>query len=275
MDKKINKIIIAMIVFALIGTGFYISNWANDLTGDFKYLGKLYAFWPMLIGILLLIAVRYPVGLEGILIKREGALINYAKGTLIGVFQFLAFVLLSIVFLVNKVVPNPNISIGMILLFFIAFVGQTAFEEVTSKGIIRDAISRRSNKLAGVIASSLFFSALHIPNGDTTVLSLLNIFLVGVVFSLLAIGSGSLFTSCGAHLAWNFFESNIFTASNSNNLIESGIFKLLPLSSSNFLTGGSFGPEASVITTIIGLVSIILCLYFYKIKLSDLLGKSS
>ena len=89
----------------------------------------------------------------------------------------------------------------MILLFLIGFVGQSALEEVLMRGLLYYWLKRKLGPLGAVLLTAILFSLIHIPNGHTTFLSILNIALVGIFYGLLVIRTGSLWMACGAHFA--------------------------------------------------------------------------
>lgn len=93
-------------------------------------------------------------------------------------------------------------------------------------------------------------------------LAMPNIFLIGVFFALCYLKTGSLWFPIAFHASWNFFLGCVFS------LPVSGlpIFQLFEVrvSGSTPLTGGAFGPEASLLLT-----PILLALIFAVSRASD------
>ncbi|WP_425229574.1 lysostaphin resistance A-like protein [Sphingomonas sp.] len=83
---------------------------------------------------------------------------------------------------------------------------QTAAEEIYFRGWLQPALTVRWGQVAGIVAGALAFGALHVAGGAREPLSLLNLFLGGLMFGLFAARSGGLATAIGAHFAWNAAE---------------------------------------------------------------------
>ena len=73
--------------------------------------------------------------------------------------------------------------------------------------------------------------------------------------------TNSLFFPIGIHWTWNFSQGNVFGFPVSGTSVDNSL--ITPVISGNeLLTGGEFGPEASVNAAVIGLL---LAAWFYKI----------
>lgn len=77
----------------------------------------------------------------------------------------------------------------------------------------------------------------------------------------------TIWVAIGMHWAWNFLEGNIFGCPVSGEP-PFGTHLITPvLLGEDIMTGGSFGPEASIITVIVGVVfSTIYTLLYHKTK---------
>ena len=87
---------------------------------------------------------------------------------------------------------------------------QVIAEEVYFRGWLQPALARRWGTAAAVGAGALAFSVLHISGGARAPISLLNLFLGGLMFGLLAARGGGIAAVVGAHLAWNGSEQLVF-----------------------------------------------------------------
>ena len=67
---------------------------------------------------------------------------------------------------------------------------------------------------------------LHLANYGVTVLSVLNIFLVGILFSLMVYYMDSLWCAFAVHTAWNFTQNIHFGLPNSGINVPYSVFKL-------------------------------------------------
>ena len=74
--------------------------------------------------------------------------------------------------------------------------------------------------------------------------------------------TNSLWFPIGIHWAWNFTQGNVFGVAVSGGDIEESILSAT-LSGPDIITGGSFGPEASIIALLLG--SILSAFFLWKI----------
>lgn len=119
------------------------------------------------------------------------------------------------------------------------------------RGYIYRALRDRWRRGAAVLVSSLLFAALHAANPDFSGIALVNTFLAGAIFALLVEQSGSLWSATLAHGVWNFAVSCLLS------LPVSGVnlphLLVLSVRGPDLLTGGGFGPEGSLLLTVLAL----------------------
>ena len=155
--------------------------------------------------------------------------------------------------------PNFNLSLLIQLIFFI-FVGIS--EEMFSRGYCMTVLRQTGNTWIALIVSSIIFSVLHSLNPNMSIISYLNLFLVGLLFAYMFLKSNNLWLPIGYHIMWNYFEGNIFGFQVSGLSAES-LFKLnAPVN--NIITGGGFGPEGGLIVTFITILGFVYMWQFYK-----------
>jgi len=97
----------------------------------------------------------------------------------------------------------------------------------------------------GIALTSGVFAAAHATALNATVVSTASIALAGVFLALGYVMTGELAFPIGVHIAWNFFEGNLygFPISGSTTTSIVGIEQGGP----DLFTGGAFGPEAGVL----------------------------
>lgn len=83
---------------------------------------------------------------------------------------------------------------------------QVLAEEIYFRGWLQPALVARWGQAAGIVAAALAFGALHVAGGARAPMSLLNLFLGGLMFGLFAARSRGLAAAIGAHFAWNATE---------------------------------------------------------------------
>ncbi|MBQ9172703.1 MAG: CPBP family intramembrane metalloprotease [Bacteroidales bacterium] len=140
--------------------------------------------------------------------------------------------------------------LSQICLFFMVAVG----EEVLFRGVIHRMISMRWNGIVALIISGLIFGFAHMTEPNATVWSSFAIaveagLMIGAAYEF----SGNLWMPIGIHWAWNFMEGPFFGTGVSGKEVGFSILSS-EVSGSDLVTGGSFGPEASVIAFVLGLV---------------------
>lgn len=135
-------------------------------------------------------------------------------------------------------------------IFFIG-LGAGAVEEMVFRGIIMNLLDKRFGKLSAVLLPSLLFGAVHIIGMDFSFFSCVQVIaagtFVGIMFSLIALESGSVWNSAIVHALWNIITSggliHIGTAAE-----EYYLFSYILKTRSFAVTGGEFGLEASILS---------------------------
>jgi membrane protease YdiL (CAAX protease family) len=123
------------------------------------------------------------------------------------------------------------------------------FEEILVRGIVLKALERPLGNLGAVLLSSLLFGIAHAPNDGATLLSTVNVTVAGVMFGGAFIATRRLWLCIGLHLGWNFTASYLFSATVSGHQGQAGLF-FGRLHGPDWITGGAFGIEGSVVTLI-------------------------
>src|SRR5581483_6741863 len=96
-----------------------------------------------------------------------------------------------------------------------------------------------------LVASSVVFAALHLANPGAGVVSTLTLVVAGLLLGSAYLATRTLWLPMGLHFGWNFFQGPVFGFPVSGTE-ESTLLRLAP-SGAPLLTGGRFGPEASVV----------------------------
>jgi membrane protease YdiL (CAAX protease family) len=133
---------------------------------------------------------------------------------------------------------------------FAAAVG----EELVFRGAIFRITDERLGTAAALLISSILFGLLHVANPGATPVSTVAIAVeAGALLGMAYSASRSLWLPIGLHFGWNFTEGGVFgtavSGGQSHGLMDS------VLSGPTLLTGGAFGPEASVIAVAVSLVA--------------------
>ena len=124
-------------------------------------------------------------------------------------------------------------------------------EEVIFRGIIMGCLEKRFNIHIAVVVPSMLFGLLHIIGNDLDFLSIIQLLIagsiVGILFSLIAYESNSIWNNAIVHGIWNMaIIGRIFHIGNKAD--SSSIFNFILSNKSFLISGGDFGIEASVIS---------------------------
>lgn len=99
-------------------------------------------------------------------------------------------------------------SAGVVMILWgLAIIGvQAGAEEIYFRGWLQPVLQRAWGGAIAVLLTAIAFAGLHIMGGARAPISLLNLFLGGVMFGLLALKGGGIAAALGAHIAWNATE---------------------------------------------------------------------
>lgn len=188
---------------------------------------------------------------ESMGLKKEKLLPNYAIGLLIG------FAAYSAALGVTILAGAANYEGGAFrnpLVYFIICIGwiiQGTEEEIVCRGYLMSSLSTKVPLWAAVLISSAIFGVMHIFNAGFTILACLNITLVGIMFALVAIRFDSLIPSCAIHSVWNWAQGNFYGMPVSGNASGPSVMKFSLPEGMELWTGGEFGIESGLGTTIV------------------------
>ncbi len=96
---------------------------------------------------------------------------------------------------------------------------------------------------------SLAFGGLHMLNGGETFFGILQVFLIGMVFSYALWRTGSLWWGIGFHAMWDWSQSFLFGVADSGSVSVGRLLSTHPVGNP-LLSGGSDGPEGSLFSAI-------------------------
>lgn len=193
---------------------------------------------------------------------------DYLVGTGVGLLMFSAVVGVNLMFgALTFDGVNTNINIGIILIFFVGYLLQGMSEEVVFRGYLMTDIGGTHSTVLAVFISSLAFGLMHLLNSGVTVLSVVNIFLVGAFLAIYMICFENIWGVCAIHSLWNFSQGHVFGISVSGMAESESLLLTSPVESRTLINGGSFGAEGGLGTTIVLVVSLaVLILYMIKKK---------
>ncbi len=121
------------------------------------------------------------------------------------------------------------------------------FEELLFRGGVFRLTQEWFGSWVALIVSSLVFGFVHWGAEGATLQGLVSISLwAGVLLSATYLLTGRLWLGIGLHAAWNYTQGTVYSGIVSGNAPPEGFFKST-LQGSEWLTGGVFGVEASIV----------------------------
>ena len=136
------------------------------------------------------------------------------------------------------------------LFWGVFFLAVGFFEEFLLRGYLLFAIAERAGFWKTAIFLSALFGAIHLANEGETWIGAVGAALIGLFFCLTLRRTGSLWFAVGFHASWDWGETFFYGVPNSGTT-ESGHLLSPTLHGKVWLSGGTVGPEASVMLLVV------------------------
>lgn len=140
-------------------------------------------------------------------------------------------------------------------------------EEIIFRGIIMGCLEKRFNIKVAIFIPSVLFGLLHIIGNDLDFISIIQLLIagsiVGILFSLIAYESNSIWNNAIVHGIWNMtiIGGILYIGKSADS---SAIFNFVLENKSFLVSGGDFGIEASVISIFVYLIFILVAIALLK-----------
>jgi len=185
-------------------------------------------------------------------VARAGAVARTTRGVLIG-FAMFAAVIVNIALLGGYHVHGLGSVSGAAGLFgFMAAAAVT--EELFFRGVLFRIVEERTGTWIALLLTGLVFGLMHLFNPDASLWGAIAIAIeAGFMLAACYAATRNLWVPIGLHFGWNFAAGGIFSVVVSGNGTSKGLLDAT-MSGPAVLTGGDFGPEASLYTVAAGLL---------------------
>jgi uncharacterized protein len=140
-----------------------------------------------------------------------------------------------------------------------AFLAVGFYEEFYFRGYTQFTLTMGLGFWPAAFLLSVFFASLHLGNPGETKFGLFQIVLIGLFFCFTLWRTGTLWFAVGFHAAWDWAQS-FFYGTPDSGILARGRLLHSSFAGPDWLTGGTVGPEGSVL--VIPLL-LFLCLLFY------------
>jgi uncharacterized protein len=185
------------------------------------------------------------------------ALLGFVSGVLvIAVGTFLLWKGGYLHFTGARFLPGPFFT-ALLLMILVSFG-----EELVVRGYILQNLMDSFPRWTALLVSSFLFAALHLLNPNMTLLSFTDLFVGGVFLGINYIYTKNLWFGWMLHFSWNYFQGPVLGYEVSG-LDMPGILQQR-IQGPDWITGGAFGFEGSVISTSLQIVAIALLTWYYE-----------
>jgi hypothetical protein len=176
------------------------------------------------------------------------ALPELGVGLLVGALMVTAVVGLLAALGVYQVTGSVDLSPALLTpLAQMTFVG--VFEELLCRGILFGIVEQSLGSRAALAISSLLFGLAHLPGASSGWLVVGIASIAGAFFTAAFLMTRRLWLCIGIHVAWNYTLGTVFSVAVSGR--ESTGLLRGTLTGADWLTGGAYGLEASVLTPLV------------------------
>ena len=151
----------------------------------------------------------------------------------------------------------------------VVFLAVSVSEELAFRGYWLFSFSRRMRFWPAALFTSVVFGAAHLGNPGENALGILQVIAVGLLLCLTLRRTGNLWFALGFHAAWDWAET-FFYGTPDSGLLGIGRFLNSSVQGPTWLTGGSAGPEGSVLVFFVFvLCALLIHLRFPKVIYPD------
>lgn len=149
-------------------------------------------------------------------------------------------------------------SLGLMLLEHI-FVGY--WEELVFRGYLFQNMAEGLGLVISIVISCIIYGLIHYTNPNATLLSSVIIMAFGFLRIYGYLCTKMLWLSMGMHIGWNFFQGPVFGFAASGHKKTTLLMHTF-ISEKEYLTGGEFGPEGSILIIPILILALIVMKWY-------------
>jgi len=135
------------------------------------------------------------------------------------------------------------------LLWLVAYTGVAFFEEFMFRGYLLTSLADGIGVRWAAVLTAVLFALAHSGNPNENPAGLVNVAMIGIVFALCVMRTGSLWLPAGIHLGWNWAQTFLIGSNNSGNPAAGAMLKATPVGHA-LVSGGTVGIEGSLFSLI-------------------------
>lgn len=234
----------------------------------FQAIGELILFLVLLFLAWIMSRIeRRKVGAYGLPLQRS-ALSAFVRGYFLWGFLPLAFLLLVLralrAFYFGDVTALNTTILGWGLLWFVVFLLVGLFEEYMLRGYFLYTLADGIGFWPAAIIQAILFAGIHMGNGGETKVGIIAAGFFALFAAATLWRTGSLWLAVGAHAGWDWGQSYFFGVNDSGFQAPGHLLNPHLGQGPAWLTGGTVGPEGSVVTLILWALMAILFVMLYR-----------
>ena len=181
------------------------------------------------------------------------------RGTALGIGLFAVTILL--IFVSNGYRVHGWGSAGDMIATFGLMAGVATGEELLFRGVLFRIVEEWAGTVVALTVSAVLFGGLHLLNPHATVWGALAIAVeAGVMLGAAYAATRTLWLPIGLHLGWNFAELGLFGTTVSGSDGAAGGLLRGAAHGPAIISGGEFGPEASIFSILVCVTAAVLLL---------------
>lgn len=242
---------------------------SSDFTKTvFQAIGELVLFLVLLFLAWIMSKIeRRSVGVYGLPLQKS-AFSGFVRGYFLWGFLPLALLLSVLrgfhVFYFGNLSALSSQLIGWGALWFLFFFLVGLFEEYSLRGYFLYTLADGIGFWPAAIIQAVLFARGHMGNGGETRIGIIATGIFALFAAVTIWRTGNLWLAVGAHAGWDWGQSYFFGVNDSGFQAPGHLFNPHLAQGPDWLTGGSVGPEGSVVTLVLWVLMAALFLALYR-----------
>jgi membrane protease YdiL (CAAX protease family) len=176
------------------------------------------------------------------------ALSEIVAGLLAGIALFAAVIF--VLWLAGVYQPLGWGSLNGIGPAFVLWLAVGLLEEIQFRGLVYRLCGKIFGTWGAIVLSGILFGLIHGIDPGATATALSSVAMAGLLLGAAFALTGRLWLPIGIHAGWNFAEGSLFGTAVSGSTVRDSL-SIAKLIGPDILTGGRFGPEASIVTVVV------------------------
>jgi uncharacterized protein len=168
------------------------------------------------------------------------------------------------VFYFGNLSPLHSHILGWGVLWFLFFLLVGLFEEYSLRGYLLYTLADGIGFWPAAIIQAVLFARGHMGNGGETRVGIIATGIFALFAAVTLWRTGNLWLAVGAHAGWDWGQSFFFGVNDSGLQVPGHLLNPHLAQGPDWLTGGSVGPEGSVLTLILWVLMTVLFLWLYR-----------